>query len=82
MIKMDTSPAMPEAPAPEMTRPRMTCHMLWPMPLCVVNIESLLVTKRRATHTIVLPAHVSSRCSALEDTVEDWETHQPTTKVT
>jgi hypothetical protein len=47
LIKMDTSPAMPEAPAPEMTRPRMTCHMVWPMPLCVVNIKLLLRDKTK-----------------------------------
>lgn len=33
---MDTSPAIPEAPAPETIRPRTTCHMVWPIALSFV----------------------------------------------
>ena len=40
---------MPDAPKPEMTRPRMTCHMVWPMPLFLrlVSIYPRLVGRRK-----------------------------------
>lgn len=51
-MRMDTRTVIPELPAPEITRPRMTCDMDWPSPL--TEIISIL-------HTLETDGHLHYR---------------------
>jgi hypothetical protein len=59
---MDTSAPIPAEPAPEMTRPRTTCHMVWPMALIPVSTTIYIVHFLHysfETYTTVLQASSS-----------------------
>ena len=65
---------MPEAPKPEMTRPRMTCHMVWPMPLCsgLVCYSPAFCPATGETYTMALLESVSLNPTMFESGVQSW----------
>jgi hypothetical protein len=78
-MRMETSAAIPEAPAPEMTRPRMTCHMVWPMPLFAWSTSAISVPHGSMSQTYTIALLKLALCLILQDL---QVTYQPTTKIT